>query len=346
MSGADRFMNACRKQPVDCTPVWLMRQAGRYLKEYQDIRKKISFMDLCKNPELACEVSLQPIRCFELDAAIIFSDLLVPVEAMGVEMDIIENKGPVIFDPIRSKDAVDKLPIFDPEEKTAYLLEAIRLLDKELNGKVPVIGFAGAPFTIGSYMVEGSHSRNYVFIKSLMFNEPDVYDALMSKLSKVISIYLNAQIKAGAQAVQIFDTWAGCLSPQDYEKFVLPYTRRVIEGIEDKSTPVIHYLNGNPALLDLLTEVGAGILSLDWRIDLDVAWNTIGDAFGVQGNLDPVILFAKSDVVKNRVKDILTRAGDRPGHIFNLGHGLLPQTPVDNVKLLVDTVHEYSRRDI
>jgi uroporphyrinogen decarboxylase len=344
MSRADRFMNACRKQPVDCTPVWLMRQAGRYLKEYQEIRKNVSFMDLCKNPELACEVSLQPIRRFELDAAIIFSDLLVPVEAMGIELDIIEQKGPVIFDPIRSKAAVDKLPSFEPEEETAYLLEAIRLLGRELNGKVPVIGFAGAPFTLGSYMVEGSHSRNYIHIKSLMFNQPDVHDALMTKLSDIISKYLNAQIKAGAQAVQIFDTWAGCLAPQDYKRFVLPYTRRVVDGIEDKSVPVIHYLNGNPALLDMLTDVGADILSIDWRIDLDVAWRRIGSEFGVQGNLDPVILFSRPEVVEDRVKDVLVRAANAPGHIFNLGHGILPQTPVENVKLLIDTVHAHSRR--
>lgn len=344
MSRADRFLKACKKQPVDCTPVWLMRQAGRYLKEYQEIRKNISFMELCKNPELACEVSLQPIRRFELDAAIIFSDLLVPVEAMGVEMDIIEQKGPVIFDPIRSKSAVEKLPLFDPEEETAYLLEAIRLLDKELDGKVPVIGFAGAPFTIASYMVEGSHSRNYLCIKGLIYNQPEVYDALMTKLSTNLSRYLSAQIKAGVKAVQVFDTWAGCLSPADYRKYVLPYTSRVIEGISDKSVPVIHYLNGNPALLDLLSQVGADIISVDWRIDLDVAWQKVGKDFGVQGNLDPAILFTSPEEVKKQVKDVLDKADNRLGHVFNLGHGILPKTPVENVKVLVDAVHEYSKR--
>jgi len=344
MSRADRFLRACKKQSVDCTPVWLMRQAGRYLNEYQEIRKKISFMELCKNPELACEVSLQPIRRFELDAAIIFSDLLVPVEAMGVEMDIIEQKGPVIFDPIRSKAAVDKLPLFEPEEETAYLLESIRLLDKELGGKVPVIGFAGAPFTIASYMVEGSHSRNYLYIKGLIYNQPATYDALMSKLCANLIGYLNAQINAGAKAVQVFDTWAGCLSPGDYEKHVLPYTRRVIEGITDKSVPVIHYLNGNPALLDVLGQVGADIISLDWRVYLDEAWQKVGKEFGVQGNLDPAILFANPEEVENRVKDILTRANNQPGHVFNLGHGILPNTPVENVELLINAVHKYSKR--
>ena len=339
-----RFLKACRREQVDCTPVWLMRQAGRYMKEYQEIRKNLSFMDLCKSPELACEVSLQPIKRFDLDAAIIFSDILVPVEAMGVELDIIEQKGPIIFQPVRDKAAVDRLSLINPEEDTAFVLEAIRLLDKEISGKVPVIGFAGAPFTLASYMVEGSHSRNYTYIKSLMFNEPEVYDELMTKISAVIGKYLSAQIRAGAKAVQLFDSWAGCLSPGDYKKFVLPYTRMAIEGITDKSVPVIHFLNGNPMLLELMKEAGGNVISVDWRIDLDVAWNRLGDDTGIQGNLDPVVLFADPAEVKRRVKDILDKAGNREGHIFNLGHGILPQTPVENVEVLVETVHSYSKR--
>jgi uroporphyrinogen decarboxylase len=314
------------------------------MKEYHEIRQKVPFMDLCRIPDLACKVSLQPVKRFDLDAAIIFSDILVPVEAMGVELDIIEQKGPIIYNPVRDRASVEKLSLINPEEATPFVLEAIRLLDRELNGRLPVIGFSGAPFTLASYLVEGSHSRNYTYIKSLMFNEPRVYDALMAKLSTVISKYLNAQISAGAKAVQIFDTWAGCLSPRDYEKFVLPYTRITIEGIADKSAPVIHYLNGNPALLELTKEAGGSVIGIDWRIDLDIAWERLGEDVGIQGNLDPVVLFADPPEVERRVRDILKRAGNHPGHIFNLGHGILPQTPVENVEVLVEAVHRYSRR--
>lgn len=343
-AGDSRFLKACRREQVDCTPVWLMRQAGRYMKEYQEIRGKVSFMDLCRNPELACEVSLQPVKRFNLDAAIIFSDILVPVEAMGVKLDIIEQKGPAIYNPVRDKASAEKLSLINPEEDTPFLIESIRLLVRELRGRLPVIGFSGAPFTLASYIVEGGHSRNYIYIKSLMFNEPKVYDALMVKISTVIGRYLSAQISAGAKVVQIFDTWAGCLSPADYRKFVLPYTRMAIEGIADKSAPVIHYLNGNPALLELMKEAGGSIIGIDWRVDLDIAWEKLGEDVGIQGNLDPVVLFSDPPEIERRVIDILEKAKNRPGHIFNLGHGILPQTPVKNVEVLVEAVHKHSRR--
>lgn len=342
--GSSRFLKACRCEQVDCTPVWIMHQTGRYLKEYKEIRKKVSFVDLCRTPELACEVSLLPINRFDLDAAIVFSDLLVSVEGTGVSVDIIENIGPVIRNPIRDRAAVEKLSRINPEEDVASVLETIQLINKELGGRLPVIGFSGAPFTLASYLVEGQHSRHYAYIKSLMLDEPKVYDMLMSKLSHVIGACLNAQIEAGAHAVQVFDTWAGYLSPGDYRQFALPYARRAIEQIADKSVPVIYYMSGNSAILNLMNELGVDVIGIDWRMELDAAWEKLGKDLGIQGNLDPVVLLAKPAEIERRAKDIIRRANNRPGHIFNLGRGILPQTPVENVQVLVEAVHEYSTR--
>lgn len=344
MSANHRLVKAAKKEPVDCTPIWLMRQAGRYMKEYREIRKRASFLTLCKTPELAVEISLQPVRKFDLDGSIIFSDILIPVEAMGVSLDIVEGKGPLIENPVRDRSGVQALSVDGIEEKTAFVSEAIKLLVGELQGRIPVIGFSGAPFTLASYVVEGGHSRNYVYTKSLMFNQPQIYDELMSKIAEMVGRYLNIQIEAGAELVQIFDTWIGCLAPGDYEKFVMPYTRRAIELIKDKNIPVIHYGNGSAALLELMKQAGGDVIGIDWRIDLDIAWQRLGEDVGVQGNLDPVALFASSEEIERRVKNILRQAASRPGHIFNLGHGILPQTPEENVAVLVEAVHKYSRK--
>jgi uroporphyrinogen decarboxylase len=338
-----RFLKACRREPVDATPVWLMRQAGRYMKEYRRIRKKTPFLTMCKTPELAAEVTLMPVQKLAVDAAILFSDILIAVEAMGVDLRFSEDRGPIIHQPIRDMRAVDGLRVIEPEEKVPFVMEAIRIIRRELNGRVPLIGFSGAPFTLASYLVEGGHSRNYTVIKTMMYRDASTYHALMDKLTRVVISYLNAQIDAGVQAVQLFDTWVGCLSPEDYEEFVLPYSRRVIEGLGNRA-PVIHYANCVATLLELMKKAGGEVIGIDWRIDLDEAWKRLGYEVGIQGNLDPNVLLASQDEIEKRVKDILRRAEDRPGHIFNLGHGVLPETPVENVAFMIDCVHKYSQR--
>lgn len=343
MGSEYRFLKACQRQPVDCTPVWLMRQAGRYLKEYQEIRNKVPFSTMCKTPKLAAEITIQPVEKLGVDAAILFSDILFPVEAMGINIEFSESKGPIIHNPVRNRASVDALSIIDPKEKVPFVMETIRIVRRHLNGKVPLIGFSGAPFTLASYIVEGGHSRNYIHIKKMMFWDPSTYHTLMEKIAKVVTLYLNAQIKAGAQAVQIFDTWIGCLSPGDYEKFVMPYTKQVIDGVGDE-VPVIHYANGGAMLLELMKKAGGDVIGIDWRIDLDVAWKRLGYDVAIQGNLDPVALLAPPKEIERRVKDILKRADGRPGHIFNLGHGVLPQTPVEYVIAMVEAVHKYSKR--
>jgi uroporphyrinogen decarboxylase len=340
---SERFLKACRKEEVDATPVWLMRQAGRYMKEYREIRNKVSFLTMCKTPELAVEVTLQPVRKLGVDAAILFADILLPLEGMGIGFEFAKNEGPVVHNPVRTFTDVEKVKVIEPEQDVPYVLETIRILRRELEGVVPLIGFSGAPFTLASYIVEGGHSRNYAFIKSMMYNEPAAYHLFMEKIAKVIVNYLNAQIEAGAQVVQIFDSWIGCLGVSDYEKFVMPYSKAVIDGL-NKKVPIIHYANGGSTLLELLTQAGGDVIGIDWRINLDTAWDRIGYDRGIQGNLDPVALFASTKEIEARVKDILTRAAGRPGHIFNLGHGILPETPVENVIAMVEAVHKYSRR--
>lgn len=337
-----RFLKACRREPVDCTPIWLMRQAGRYMAEYRAIRSKTPFLTMCKTPELAAEVTLQPVEKLGIDAAIIFADILLPLEGMGIGFEFAANEGPVIHEPVRDRAAVERVKIIDPETDVGYVLEAIRLVRKELDGKLPVIGFSGAPFTLASYIVEGGGSRNYQYVKGLAYNDPEAFHLLMDKIAQVVTVYLNAQIKAGAQAVQIFDSWVGCLGPADYERFVLPHTKRVIDHLETDGAPVIHFANGGSTLLELIEQAGGDVISVDWRINLDDAWARIGHDYAIQGNLDPVALFAPVDEIRGRARDILSRAGGRAGHVFNLGHGILPETPVEHVKALVDAVHEMS----
>ncbi|MGZ3525692.1 MAG: uroporphyrinogen decarboxylase [Thermodesulfobacteriota bacterium] len=337
------FLRACRREPTDYTPIWLMRQAGRYMKEYRALRKKYSFLEMCKNPELATKVTLQPIEKFKLDAAIIFSDILIPLEPMGVEFEFAKGEGPVFHHPLRQIKEVEKLRIFEPEEEISFLMKAIRIVREELEGKIPLIGFSGAPFTLASYIVEGGHSKNYILTKSLMYENRPTWDALMEKLSEMLIRYLNAQIRAGVQALQIFDSWAGCLSPHDYGEYVLPYSKKIIEGI-DKSVPVIHFATSHSTLFALMKRAGGDVIGVDWRVDISEAWGRIGYDVAIQGNLDPVALLAPVDLIEKEVKRILDGVKGRPGHIFNLGHGILPNTPVENVSALVDLVHEYSSR--
>jgi uroporphyrinogen decarboxylase len=343
-TSTDRFLRACQRQPVDCTPVWFMRQAGRYMAAYQALRQRYSLLDLCKTAELAAEVTLQPMQRLPVDAAIIFTDLLIPLEPMGARLVFAPNEGPVIENPIRSASDVEALRRVDPHADLAFTLEAIRMVCRELDGKVPLIGFAGAPFTLASYLIEGTGSRHYIHTKQLMYHQPEAWHGLLHKLASVATAFLQAQIAAGTQVVQLFDSWVGCLSPDDYRRYVLPYTKQVIDGLRHAGAPVIHFGTDTAMLLDVMREAGSDVIGVDWRIPLDDAWRRIGPDVGIQGNLDPVALFAPLPEIERRVEDILQRAGNRPGHIFNLGHGILPETPVEHVQAVADLVHARSAR--
>jgi uroporphyrinogen decarboxylase len=338
------FMKACRREPTAYTPVWLMRQAGRYMKEYRDIRDRHSFLDLCKDSDLATEVTVYAVKRLGVDAAIIFSDILVLVEPMGLSLEYAQGDGPVIHNPIREPGDVARLAPVQDGAGLEFVYEAIRKTRKELPSDIPLIGFAGAPFTLASYMIEGKGSRNFIHTKSMMYNAPDAWKRLMTKIADSVIGYLNAQIKAGVQAVQLFDSWVGCLSPDDYRTYALPYSRRVIQAIQP-GTPVIHFGTETAMLLDLMKEAGSHVIGLDWRIELDTAWQRLGDV-AIQGNLDPAILFAEIPEIRRQTQRILDQARGRPGHIFNLGHGVLPNTPVGHVKALVDMVHEISCRSL
>lgn len=336
------FLLACRRQAVPYTPVWFMRQAGRYLPEYRALREKYSLLDLCRHPELAAEVTLQPVRHLGVDAAILFADILLPAIPLGLGLHFAQGEGPVIEHPIRTLDDVRALRPVHVEEDLGYVLEAIRILRSEL--EVPLIGFCGAPFTVASYLIEGGSSRDFILTKTLLYSAPQVWQALMEKLTALLSDYLVAQIRAGAQAVQVFDSWVGSLSPQDYEQFVLPYTRQLIQAASQEGAPVIYFGVNTATLLRLMKRTSADVIGLDWRIPLDEGWQILGEDCAVQGNLDPVALFAPLPMLREKVLDILKRAANRPGHIFNLGHGILPNTPPDHVKAVVDWVHEFSAR--
>jgi len=347
-SDFDVFLRACRLQPTARTPVWFMRQAGRYMKEYRDLRAKHSLLDLCRTPELAATVTLQPVRRIGVDAAIIFADLLLPPQAMGMELRFAEGEGPVLTPPVRSAEAVEKLrPVQDGE--LSYVAEAVRIVCRELSGNTPVIGFCGAPFTVASYMIEGCGSRTFLNTKRMMYESPEVWRALMQKLVPVLADYLKSQVEAGAAAVQIFDSWVGCLSPDDYREFVLPYSRELIRRVAEAGAPIIHFGTGTATLLGLMREAGGDVMGrgvgyvigIDWRIDLGDAWGRLGYDVAVQGNLDPAALFGPPQLLRNRVERILRSAAGRPGHIFNLGHGILPETPVENVRAVVDMVRQY-----
>ncbi|HBH96858.1 MAG TPA: uroporphyrinogen decarboxylase, partial [Candidatus Omnitrophica bacterium] len=320
MSRADRYLKACKKESVDCTPVWIMRQAGRYLEEYRAVRARHSFIEVCKTPELAVEITLQPVRRFELDAAILFADILLPLEKMGIDFEFTKDDGPRINNTVRTRADVEKMRAINPMEEMAYLMDAIRMVKRELGGKVPLIGFSGAPFTLASYIIEGGGSRNYVFAKSMMYREPDTWHLLMEKLTDMVIVYLNDQIRAGVQAVQVFDSWVGCLSQADYREFVLPHQKRLMASL-DKSAPHVHFAFGASHLLTLIREAGGDVIGLDWRTEIDAAWRALNHEPGIQGNLDPVALYGSREYIKRRVTEILEKAGSRNGHIFNLGHG-------------------------
>lgn len=343
MSRADRFIKACRREPVDCTPVWMMRQAGRYLPEYREIRAKHTFLEMCKTPDVAAEVTLQPIRRFEIDAAIIFADILLPLEPMGIGLEFAKGEGPVIHNPVRSMADVQKLRPIDAPVQLAYLMQAIKIVSKELNNTVPLIGFSGAPFTLASYIIEGGGSKNYQHAKTLMYAEPKAWHKLMEHLTGVIINYLNAQIDAGVQVVQLFDSWVGVLGPTDYREFVLPHQKNVIAGIK-KTVPLIHFANGATHILEMVAEAGGDVIGLDWRCDLGAAWMRVGHDKGVQGNLDPLTLFGTKEFIRKRTKEILDAASSRSGHIMNLGHGILPETPIENAAEFINATHEMSKR--
>ena len=339
MTGS-RFLKACQQQEVDCTPVWFMRQAGRYLEEYRRLRQKHTLLELCKDPELAAEATMQPIRRFDLDAAIIFADILLPLQSMGVHFKFAQGEGPVIDHPIRTPQDIQSLSVREPEKDLGFVFEAIRLVSSQLDAQIPLIGFAGAPFTVASYMIEGGHSRHFLNTKLLMYNYPEAWHQLMVKLSEVTGRYLKGQIEAGVQAVQLFDSWVGCLAPQDYHRYVLPYSKTIFDSLKSYSIPAIHFGTGTATLLELMKEAGGTVMGVDWRIQLREVWNRLGNEVAVQGNLDPLALLSSRQVLKDKVSQVLEQAGGRPGHIFNLGHGILPQTPAKNVEAVVQWVHD------
>ncbi len=336
------FMRACRREAVPYTPIWLMRQAGRYMQEYCEVRARMSFLELCKTPSLAAEVTVSAAERLGVDAAIIFADILLIIEPMGLQLEFSKGEGPVIHNPVRSAADVKRMREVEDVEALGFVFEAIRETRATLRNDLPLIGFAGAPFTLASYVVEGGASKNYVHTKSLMYNDSGAWHAMMSLICRGLVDYLNAQVEAGAQAVQLFDSWVGALAPDDYREYVLPHTRNVIAGVTT-GVPVIHFGTGTSALLELMREAGGDVIGLDWRVRLDEGWRRIGHDVGVMGNLDPVALFANRDHLRAQAKLILEQAARRPGHIFNLGHGILPETPVENVIALVEAVHELSR---
>jgi uroporphyrinogen decarboxylase len=337
------FLKACRREPVPYTPVWLMRQAGRYMKEYREVRGKTTFLDLCKNPQLCSEVMCTAVNRLGVDAAIIFSDLLPILEPMGLDLEFAHGEGPVIHNPIREASEVSRLIELENMDELSFVMETVRQTRRDLPGHIPLIGFAGAPFTLASYAIEGGSSRSYLFTKTLMLRNEPAWRDLMDRLARSVARYLNAQIAAGAQAVQIFDSWVGCLSADDYRRYVLP-SMKLMLGAITPGAPVINFATGNPELLPLLSEAGGDVIGLDWRVRLDDGWKRVGYDRAVQGNLDPAVLLADSTTIRERVQDVLQQAGNRPGHIFNLGHGVLQQTPVENAIEVVKAVHELSAR--
>jgi len=345
----DLFLRACLREDVERTPVWMMRQAGRYLPEYRETRKGAGgFLNLCKTPELACEVSIQPVELVGVDAAIMFSDILVVPEAMGMELTFGTGEGPKFPQPIRSRVDIDKLPVPDPEDELGYVMAAIKLIRKELAGRVPLIGFTGSPWTLATYMVEGGGSKNYSQIKAMMYNEPEALHLLLDKLADAVAAYLNAQIANGVQAVQIFDTWGGILTTRDYREFSLAYMQKIIDKLnrehEGRRVPVILYTKGGMGWLESIADTGCDVVGLDWSIDIDVAKARIGDKVALQGNMDPTMLYANPERIRTEVKDILARFGRGNGHVFNLGHGITPDVPVAHAKAFIQAVKEESGR--
>ena len=347
----DTFLKACRGEEVPYTPIWIMRQAGRYLEEYRAVRGTADFLTMCKTPELTTEVTLQPIDILNVDAAILFCDILIPCEAMGQGLEFHEGRGPILFPEIRDEETVNKLFVPDPEDTMKFVMDAIRMLRKELADRVPLIGFAGAPLTTATYMIEGGTSKNFLNTKRMIFEAPDLYSTFMDKVTATITDYLKAQINAGVQAVQIFDTWGGIFSPQDFREHALSYVQRIIKDLKSAmssgaitTVPIIYFVGESAGLLEEIKTSGADVHGVDWRINLDDAISRLGDGAIVQGNLDPLSMFLPQDKIEERVKDVLKRAKSAKGHIFNLGHGVVPETPRDNVIALVEMVHRLSKK--
>jgi uroporphyrinogen decarboxylase len=339
----DRFLRACRREPVDATPVWFMRQAGRYMSDYRALRKRYSLLEICREPELATAVTLQPVDMIEVDAAILFSDLLVPFLPLGLDFDFVKGEGPSIHYPIRNASDVDRLRHFDPRDDLGHVLETIRLLRHELKDRVPLIGFGGAPFTLAAYAIEGGPSTTYVQTKGFMYAQPQAWHRLCARFADVIADYMAAQVDAGAQAIQIFDSWAGALGRMDYREFALPHTRTIFERLRGTGVPLIHFGVGTAAILEDLAEAGGDVIGVDWRQPIDEAWSRVPDR-AVQGNLDPVLLLGPTSRLLAGADDVLKRAGGRPGHIFNLGHGILPPTPLEHVQELARYVHKETQQ--
>jgi uroporphyrinogen decarboxylase len=347
----DLFLRACRCEATERTPVWMMRQAGRYMAEYREIRSKHGFLEMCRTPELAVEVSMQPVDLVGVDAAILFSDILVVFPGMGLDLEFAKGEGPVIHNPVRTPSDVRKLRLSDPLDDTGYVMETLRILRGELKDKVPLIGFGGAPFTLASYMIEGHGTRDYEYTKALMWSDPVAWDELMTKISDTVIAYLSAQIDAGAQVIQVFDSWVGYVAPRDYERSVLPYTKRVIDALKahgdrvvPEGVPIIHFPNGATSMLDLAQQAGGDVLGIDWRLDMARAVEQIDSRFAIQGNIDPVALFAPDDELERMVVEILEAIGTRPGHIFNLGHGIHKTSDPEKARTMIRFVHEHSER--
>lgn len=341
----DRLLRALRREPVDRTPVWFMRQAGRSLPEYRAIKEHYSLLEICRRPELCARVTLQPVERLGVDAAILYADIMHPLVGVGIDLQIVENVGPVIAAPIRASADVDRLRTLHTSEDLPFVLEDIACVLAELNGRVPLLGFSGAPFTLASYLVEGRPSREFLHVKRLMYGAPELWDRLMGRLASIVSSYMRAQVDAGVHGLQLFDSWVGALSLDDYRRYVQPYTRIVFEDLSDVGVPIIHFGTDTGALLEAVREAGGDAVGLDWRTPLDTGWQRIGHDRAVQGNLDPIVLQAPWDVVRREAAAILDRAAGRPGHIFNTGHGLHPQTPPATLERLVDFVHEYRARE-
>jgi uroporphyrinogen decarboxylase len=341
-----RFLSACRREATDTTPIWLMRQAGRYMPEYRAVKARFaSMLEMVKDSAVAAEITMQPVRAFDIDAAIIFADILTVLDAMGLPLEFVKGEGPVFRRTIGSAADVDALAPIEPRSSLAYTLEAIRLVKRELGGRIPLIGFSGAPFTLACYAIEGQSSREFVKAKSFMYREPAAWARLMEKLADAIGDYLAAQAEAGADVLQLFDSWVGALSPADYREYVLPYSRRAIErALAPRRVPLIHFGTGTAGILHLIREAGGDVIGVDWRTDLASAWNGLGPDVAVQGNLDPAVLFSSPEIIRKQAARILDSVRGRRGHIFNLGHGIMEHTPVEHVKLLVDFVHEHAAK--
>lgn len=344
MTGEKRMLAACKLQPVDCTPIWYMRQAGRCLAQYRELRKKYDILTMAKTPELCTQVTLMPVEQLGVDAAVMYADIMLPLEGMGMPFYIEPDIGPIVPNPVHTEQDVRRLRVIEAEESTPYVFEAIRMIRRELEGKTALIGFSGSPFTLACYMIEGRPSRDYTQAKSLMYGQPAVWHELMEKVTEVVVRYLRAQVEAGAQVLQLFDSWVGMLSPEAYEEFVLPYSSHIFAEVRKTGVPSIHFGTGAASLLEMMSVAGPDVVSVDWRVSLDRAWDTIGYDKGMQGNLDPAVMLAPWEAIKKRAQSVLDRANGRPGHIFNLGHGVLAPTDPSRLAALTQFVHESSKR--